>query len=77
MSHRISTIAAAAALSLAAIVQAHATTLNTTILTPVVPRIVFTCYTRVFLAPNTDGTLIKRQCAAGERPGTVTVVYAG
>jgi len=77
MSQRISTIAAAAALSIAAIVQAHATTLNTTILTPVLPRLYLGCYTRVFLAPNTDGTLIKRNCAPGERPGTVTVVYAG
>ena len=77
MSHRLSTIAAAAALSLAAFVQAHAATLNTTILSPIVPRIYFTCYTRIFLAPNTSGTLVARQCASGERPGTVTTIYAG
>ena len=85
MSHRFNRLAAPLALALMSATHAFAVTLTVPVIgtgSPFsVPTLKFPiCYTRaVFATPSGQITsqLIARQCAAGEKAGSVKVVHAG
>ena len=76
MSNRIHQVAAAFALTALTTAQAFALTTSQIAFTPQYPQLKISCYTRIFFT-STSSTLQARACQAGEKPGSVKVVYVG
>lgn len=77
MSHRLHTLAAAAALTALTTAQAFALTSSQIAFTPTHhPQLQISCYTRVFFSP-TSSQILSRRCDSGEKPGSVKVIYHG
>jgi hypothetical protein len=77
MSNRVHQVAAALALSALTTAQAFALTTSQIAFAPQQPQLKITsCFTRYFFNSTSSATSA-RACDAGEKPGTVKVVYVG
>ena len=77
MSHRFHHIAAAVALTVLTSAQAFALTTSQIAFTPQYPQLkISSCFTRIFFTSTSYSTQA-RACDAGEKPGSVKVIYVG